>query len=42
MYLVGRAARITVRATGADVEQVRAAAQAAGREPLWDQAALVF
>ncbi|WP_055529654.1 hypothetical protein [Streptomyces graminilatus] len=37
--LVGRAARITVRATGADVERARAAAQAAGRESLWDQAA---
>ena len=37
--LVGRAARITIRATGADLERARAAAQAAGREPLWDQAA---
>lgn len=37
--LVGRSARITVRATGADVERARAAAQKAGREPLWDQAA---
>ncbi|MFE1190139.1 hypothetical protein [[Kitasatospora] papulosa] len=37
--LLGRAARITVRATGADVERARAAALAAGREPLWDQKA---
>ncbi|MEO3976710.1 hypothetical protein [Streptomyces sp. CAU 1734] len=37
--LLGRAARITVRATGADVERARAAALTAGREPLWDQKA---
>ncbi|MFJ2217884.1 hypothetical protein ACIQVO_36285 [Streptomyces sp. NPDC101062] len=37
--LLGRAARITVRATGADVERARAKALAAGREPLWDQKA---
>lgn len=37
--LLGRSARITVRATGADVERARAAALTAGREPLWDQRA---
>ncbi|WP_217226009.1 hypothetical protein [Streptomyces anulatus] len=37
--LLGRAARITVRATGADIERTRAAALTAGREPLWDQKA---
>lgn len=37
--LLGRSARITVRATGTDVERARAAAIKAGREPLWDQRA---
>ncbi|MFK0142515.1 nucleotide-binding protein [Streptomyces murinus] len=37
--LLGRSAQITVRATGADVERARTAAQEAGREPLWDQKA---
>ncbi|OEV12585.1 hypothetical protein [Streptomyces nanshensis] len=39
VHLHGRAAHVTIRATGADVAHARAVTEEAGCEPLWDQAA---